>query len=725
MEINFRSKKYQLLVSFFVCLLFCVSNKIIAQVPDWAWAKSDGGSHDEHALCVATDGSGNSYAAGFFQSLSVVIGADTLTNAGYYSYEMLIVKYDAAGNVVWARSASGINDEKALSIAVDTSGNICIAGYFSSPEVAFGAITLTNSGSGYADMFVVKYDSDGSIVWAKSAWGTSQDYANGIAIDPWGNVYVTGYFYSPSMDFGGASVTNAGEWDIFIVKYNSDGIVQWAKSEGGDWIDDAQSIAVDASGNIYIAGWYSSSSITFGPTTLTNTNCCSLDILLAKYDSSGNALWAQSASGDWHDQIQSVTVDDSGNSYVTGYFISSSLTFGATTLTNAGDYDLFIAKYDAIGNLVWAQGAASGGAREQAQSIAADDFGNVYVTGWFASSFITFGSTTLTNNFIGLDQIFLVKLDASGNSIWAKSAGNESHDQSQAVAADNFGNVWIAGGYASSSITFDSTVIDNSSNDYDLFISKIGDSLISFPPVSLFSSSTTSLCEKFCIDFSDQSLNAPVSWQWIFDGGSPSTSSDQNPSDICYDDPGVFNVTLITTNLNGLSDTLTLNNYITVYENPFAPTITQVGNVLTSSSASAYQWYLNGNIILGATGQNYTITQAGLYTIEISDQNGCKSQSDIDAFFLGIESLNNNDITIYPNPSDGNFVMEFPKEIIGSKVHIKIFNAFGQQVFAGERGDASTSFVQKISLKYAPEGIYFIEAFTDAFLLKKKITIIH
>lgn len=712
----------------FKAVIFCLAlhgGYINAQAPDWAWAKSIGGSHDEHALCLATDGLGNTYAAGFFQSLTMAIGTDTLTNSGYYSYEMLLVKYDNAGNILWARNASGINDEKAHSIAVDTSGNIYIAGYFSSPEVTFDGITLTNSGSGYADMFVVKYDADGNVVWAKSAWGPSQDYANGIALDPWGNVFVTGYFYSSSMDFGGASVTNAGEWDIFIVKYNSDGIVQWAKSEGGDWIDDAQSVAVDDEGNIFVAGWYSSSSITIGPSTLTNTNCCSLDLLLAKYDSSGTALWAQSATGDWHDHTQSVTVDNSGNSYITGYFISSSLTFGPTTLTNAGDYDLFLAKYDAGGNLVWAQGAASGGAREQAQSVTADDFGNVYMTGWFASSFITFGSTTLTNATIGLDEIFLVKFDGDGNAVWAKSAGDNIHDQSHGVAADIFGNVWIAGGYASPSIVFDSSVIDNTSNDYDLFIAKIGDSVLALPPISLFSSSSTALCEKFCIDFSDQSLNDPVSWEWIFDGGDPSSSADQNPVEICYDDPGIFNVTLITTNSGGLSDTLTLINYITVYQNPFAPLITQSGNILTSSLASTYQWYLNGNIIPGATSQNYTVIQSGLYTVEITDENGCKSEASIDAYFLGIESWSNKGITISPNPSDGNFVMVFPNEMTGSKLDIKIFNALGQQVFAGDDVSSSVSFTKEMTLENMPGGIYFIEAFTDEFFLRKKITIIH
>src|SRR6185295_11760888 len=102
------------------------------------------------------------------------------------------------------------------------------------------------------------------------------------------------------------------------------------------------------------------------------------------------------------------------------------------------------------------------------------------------------------------------------------------------------------------------------------------------------------------------SLNNPTSWLWEFPGGNPSTSTDQNPMNICYNTPGTYDVTLITTNAGG-SDTLTLSNYITVYTNPFAPLISQTGNTLTSTPATTYQWQLNSVDIPGATNQSYTI----------------------------------------------------------------------------------------------------------------------
>src|SRR5213075_2620540 len=116
-----------------------------------------------------------------------------------------------------------------------------------------------------------------------------------------------------------------------------------------------------------------------------------------------------------------------------------------------------------------------------------------------------------------------------------------------------------------------------------------GNFICSYQNQVQFSAANSTLCEKFCTNFTDQSFNNPTAWQWEFPGGDPSSSTDQNPTNVCYNVPGVYDVTLITTNANG-SDTLTLHNYITGYPTPPIPTITQVGYTLTSSPASSYHW---------------------------------------------------------------------------------------------------------------------------------------
>jgi PKD repeat protein len=129
-------------------------------------------------------------------------------------------------------------------------------------------------------------------------------------------------------------------------------------------------------------------------------------------------------------------------------------------------------------------------------------------------------------------------------------------------------------------------------------------------PTAGIVASATEVCQKFCVNYFDSTSNNAVSWQWLFPGGSPSTSTLQNPTNICYDVPGLYDVTLITTGPNG-SDTLTKDDYITVYSTPPFPTVTQNGYTLTSSPANSYQWQLNSIEIPGATDQSYTVCKQG------------------------------------------------------------------------------------------------------------------
>jgi PKD repeat protein len=203
-------------------------------------------------------------------------------------------------------------------------------------------------------------------------------------------------------------------------------------------------------------------------------------------------------------------------------------------------------------------------------------------------------------------------------------------------------------------------------------------------PQSSFIASDTDLCEKFCIDFFDSSANNPVTWEWHFPGGSPASSANQNPTQICYSAPGTFDVTLITTGPNG-SDTLTLSNYITVHPTPPLPSISQTGYTLTSSTASAYQWQFNSVEIPGATNQSYEVTQSGFYTVFITDENGCSSSSTINVLITGIGDVSANaDVLIYPNPSDGRFMVEWLNGQMAGEVQIQVYNMLGQIAFSLE-----------------------------------------
>lgn len=245
----------------------------------------------------------------------------------------------------------------------------------------------------------------------------------------------------------------------------------------------------------------------------------------------------------------------------------------------------------------------------------------------------------------------------------------------------------------------------------------------SLSSISSFAASDTDVCEKFCVDFTDQSTNSPTSWQWSFQGGTPSTSTDQNPTNICYQTPGVFDVTLITSNSGG-SDTLTLPGYITVYGTPPFPVITQTGYTLTSSAASSYQWQLNGQDIPGATNQSYDVLQTGLYSVFITDEHGCGSSANVYVTISGFQDLPADfNFSVYPNPSDGNFIIDLSNASGLSSSSLQIMNTLGQIVFSSEENISSDKFKKEIKLPQASKGVYFIEIKNSDFDIKKKIVL--
>jgi len=673
------------------------------QVPDWNWAHSAGGLSDDEANCVTSDAQGNVYVTGYFDTPSITFGFTTLNNGG--ATDGFIVKYDASGNVLWAASIASAGADKALSVAADASGNCYVVGYFNSSTITIGATTLTSAGN--EDMFIVKYDAVGNVVWAQSAGGAYGDFAFSVtaAADGSGDIYMTGTFPSASITFGSVTVTNThtGTGDMFIVKYDADGNALWAKNAGGGGNEAAYSVTSDAAGNSYITGQYDSPfTITTDTGITTLSDAGGYDVFLVKYSSDGNVLWAQKGGGSSGDYAYSVAADDSDNSYVTGFFFSPSITFGSITLTTVGGDDMYIVKYDADGNVLWAKNA--GGISDVAQSVTIDPSGNVYVTGYFGTPTITFGPITLTNDaFDTTNDIYIVKYDGDGNVIWATSVPGISQDFVNSITADASGNIYLAGYFYSSYLAFDSIIL-SSTGYFDMFIAKLGDSVP--PPISAFLSSATSGCEQLCIDFNDQSSGDPVSWNWTFEGATPSSSSDQNPTNICYSDSGTFDVTLITVNAEGTSDTLTLNDFITVYPIPPFPNITQNGDTLSSSFAASYQWYYNAYLIPGATDQSYTFTQSGLYTVQITDGNGCQSQSSIEAIAVGIDESNDEfSVNILANPSGNQLMIEAAGN---STAELELVNVLGEKLYQHKENLNSSTKTFAIDISGIPSGIYFL-----------------
>ncbi|MBK9729779.1 MAG: T9SS type A sorting domain-containing protein [Chitinophagaceae bacterium] len=237
------------------------------------------------------------------------------------------------------------------------------------------------------------------------------------------------------------------------------------------------------------------------------------------------------------------------------------------------------------------------------------------------------------------------------------------------------------------------------------------------------SSSDTNICKKFCIDFFDQSLNNPTGWQWEFPGGIPSSSMEENPDNICYDVPGTYDVTLITTNANG-NDTLLLEDYITVYPTPPFPVITQDLPLLTSSPAAAYQWQFNSEDIPGATNQSFTVTQSGFYTVIIYEEHGCQNSVTEYIILSGVDDLfAESGVSVYPNPSAGVFKI-LSASSLNINCSIQISNTLGDVLYF-KKTDGTKTLEETVDLSTEPGGIYFLHITAGDYFLNRKLMVVH
>jgi hypothetical protein len=376
----------------------------------------------------------------------------------------------------WAKNAGDSLQDIGYSVATDASGNVFITGGFTSDSITFGTTTLIRTGTFGGNLFVVKYSPAGNVLWAKSAGlAAGDDQAYGICTDASGNVFITGYFTGSPLIIGNDTLTNAGGLDIFVAKYDASGNAIWAKSAGGTSDENGNGIATDANGNVFITGFFDSFTITFGSTTLTNMNNTSAlpDIFVAKYDPSGNVLWAKSAGSLQADFASGISVDKHGNVLITGTF-NSNATFGTFVLNGTGDEDFFVAKYDNSGNFKWAKMAGTvGNFYTQGYGVATDTSDNIVATGYYQGTTIEFDTITLTNagGNNGYANIFVVKYDTSGNVIWAKSAGGISEDEGLTIATDANNNVFVSGYFTSSPITFGTYTFTNAGWE-DIYVVK-------------------------------------------------------------------------------------------------------------------------------------------------------------------------------------------------------------------------------------------------------------
>lgn len=395
---------YKFLFFFSICLVFngyCLSDTIKK-----LWTEQFGTSENDTGYSIATDDYGYVYVIGVTQGL-LYSSSDT------FSSDIFIAKYDGFKNFIWGSQYGTSQIDSGFGIVCYNHNSIYITG---STEGSLEG----NTNSGGPDIFITKYDETGTRLWTKQIGTPYSDIGYAIAVDSYGYVYVTG---STLGDLDGN--ISAGNSDIFLIKYDSEGNRIWTRQIGSNNFDEARCIKINNNGDVYLVG------NTQG--VLPGTSSYGLvDGFIIKYDIAGDVHWIRQFGTSSIDWPTGITEDNDNNVYVSGF------TNGALPgNTNSGGRDVFVVKFSSSGDILWIKQFGSD-KDDYGNSIAIDIHGNIFVGGDTKGGF----DGNLNN---GYNDIFLSKIDNSGNRIWTKQLGSSNTDFCSGIVTDNFGNIYIVG----------------------------------------------------------------------------------------------------------------------------------------------------------------------------------------------------------------------------------------------------------------------------------------
>ncbi len=482
------------------------------------WSTYLGGTADDTGYGIALDGSGNAYVTGETKSTGWVSGGWKTTYGGGYA-DAFVVKLNASGTHAWSTYLGGTLADTGYGIAVDASGEAYATGITASPSWVSGGGQTTLSGT--EDAYVVKLNAAGAHLWSTFLGGTDDDYGRGIAVDGSGNAYVTGGTFSPGWVGGGWNASFGGFDDAYVVKLNGGGVHQWSTYLGGAGDDYGAGIAVDGTGKIYVTGTTTSAGwVSGGWNTSRGGGTDAFAVKIADAGQTGNLQvtitppeavtagaqwrrkgtlvwqasgatetgigagywqvefnhlpgwapleshsvavppngtaqdtvvysrvaadlnWSTYVGGSGDDSGQGIAVDGSGNVYATGYTASSGWVSGAWQSVEGGGNDAYVVKLSPAGAHLWST-YLGGAGDDYGYGIAADTTGNVYVTGSTASSGWTSGGWD--TSFGGTVDGFVVKLSAAGAHVWSTYVGGGNSEEGHGIAVDGGGNVYVTG----------------------------------------------------------------------------------------------------------------------------------------------------------------------------------------------------------------------------------------------------------------------------------------
>jgi hypothetical protein len=642
------------------------------------WTIAAGNISDDEGNALAVDASGNVYVTGEFQdTVDFDPGAGTFNLIATAGKDVFIQKLDPKGNLLWAKSIGGFGWDVGQDIAIDNAGNVIVVGQFlGTVDFDPGSAVQNLSGNG-TDAFILKLDASGNYIWAKNVGGSSTDYAFGLAIDQADNVYASGR-YKSTVDFdpGGGVVnrTAVGAYDLFLLKLDNAGAYQWVYTAGGVGDEIGRTVDVNDDNQVYLSGYYAAT-VDFDPTsaTVNKTSNGDKDLFIVRLTDGGDLVWVHSIGGTSTDYGISLDASLDGYVHLGGKF-QQTADFdpgaGTNNMTSNGTYDIFALKLDTAGNFVWSR-SVGGSWGDNGNSISVDDMGNAYLIGEF-QDVVDFDPGSATQNFqsMGSYDIFILKLDASGNYVFAKTIGGPEFDYGHGIYVNGFGDIHTIG-YFRQSVDFDpdAPVVNKTSNgNNDIYVQRYRqctpststdvidacDSIIWIDGNTYTSTNFTATHKLVNSEGCDSVItlnltigNSEVTDQVIACGaytwidGNTYTSSNNTASHTL-------------TNSEGCDSLIHLDLTMATVN----ATATQSGNTISANASGArYQWLDCDNgfaALANDTFQSFTAATPGNYAVAVTE-NGCTDTSTCFTISsVGIRTQEAaNQIRIFPNPSRG------------------------------------------------------------------------
>jgi hypothetical protein len=524
--------------------------------------------------------------------------------------------------------------------------------------------------------------------WGKAEGKYAYDYGYEVALDNAGNVYVAGK-YEENAIFSGTTVNCAGNHDIFIAQYSPAGDLNWIKTAGGALGDYAHCLSTNKTSNVYIAGEIEGAGIpvNFQGSSTNYITKGDNDIFVASYDLLGNLVWAHTEGTYKSEKALGISNDNSGNVVICGYFTDTTK-IGSTIIPGAGGHDVFLAKYDQNGNLLWAK-QAGGPGRDEALNVECDAAGNIYVCGMHSNGAV-FGSSTFptVNTTSGYYlNTFIAKYAPDGTLIWAKSHGSDYDDVAWSLVLDNAGKIYVAGEF----------------NAYATF--------------DWASLTTTGMANIYvaCYD-------AAGSVQWVTQAGGPiidrargigtdgtnlyitgqfaTTATFGSLTAVASDSSDIFIAQL--NNSGNFTWVRSVGGVADAYEELGY----ESGNSVTASSGVAYA---TGSILNGGTFGSTNVTGYGrtdAFLTKLTTIVGIDENSTINSFH------------VYPNPGSGIFNIQYDGAQ-GKKSEVNIYNYLGELIYQINSGSSSI----KLDLSKEKKGMYFIQLKSEDSVSLEKIVL--